>query len=299
MSGSPDLGAMKAIVVGCARDVADGAPAMLANLERIEGLFDAVAWAFVENDSRDDTKALLRGWGASRANFRLITLDGLSRVAERTRRLATARNAYVACARAAGWLDTHDLVLALDLDGIAQRPLSLPALREAIGFLMAEPDRAGVFANQIGPYYDLWALRHCERCPGDVWEEVFDCVQQHGVTDEEALAMTLGRRVFEIDPGEAPIEVESAFGGLGIYRTEFIRRSAVPYVGEKVKVARMGGQPVLLGWQTCEHVSFHAGLRAAGGRLFIHPGLVNGVTQGLSFPASAWRSFLFSPVAAA
>jgi hypothetical protein len=48
-----------------------------------------------------------------------------------------------------------------------------------------------------------------------------------------------------------------------------------------------------MGWQCCEHVAFHAGLRAQGGRLFILPWLVIGELEMVTIPQSAWRQMAF------
>jgi hypothetical protein len=53
----------------------------------------------------------------------------------------------------------------------------------------------------------------------------------------------------------------------------------------------------LIRWQCAEHVSFHAGLRAAGGSLWLHPGLLNWPTEalpdGLRLNPASWRHLSF------
>ncbi|HEY1803077.1 MAG TPA: hypothetical protein VGG45_01225 [Terracidiphilus sp.] len=63
------------------------------------------------------------------------------------------------------------------------------------------------------------------------------------------------------------IEVDSAFGGLAVYRRDAL--SGVKYVG--LGEARH---------EVCEHVSLHRQIKSAGRRIFINPQLVNaGVTE--------------------
>ena len=145
-----------------------------------------------------------------------------------------------------------------------------------------------MFANSGGgAYFDLWALRHPELCPRDIWEELADQVIDYRVSDAEAYQRTLAKRIFALAADAPPLEVDSAFGGLGIYKMSHILSNPARYRGAKMKRD--------VGWQVCEHVAFHAGLRASGGRLFILPWLINCSVANVSFPASAWRSFLFDP----
>ena len=92
-----------------------------------------------------------------------------------------------------------------------------------------------------------------------------------------------------------PLEVDSAFGGLGIYKIGAILDNQRDFVGSKKKQIQTDTGLREMGWQLCEHVAFHAGLREQGGRLFILPYLINGVSENLSFPPSAFRGMLFEP----
>jgi hypothetical protein len=65
-----------------------------------------------------------------------------------------------------------------------------------------------------------------------------------------------------IDPTEDWIEVDSAFGGLAIYRRHALSR--VRYIG-------LGEA----GQEICEHVSLNSQIRSNGYRVFINPMLVN------------------------
>jgi hypothetical protein len=64
-----------------------------------------------------------------------------------------------------------------------------------------------------------------------------------------------------IPPTAAPIEVKSAFGGLAIYKTRFLKGARCGYSERGVP--------------DCEHVSLHREIRNRGGRLFILPSLRN------------------------
>jgi glycosyltransferase involved in cell wall biosynthesis len=284
----------RAVFAGCARDCAAHLPAVLRNIERMAGLFAESFFVFVENDSRDNTKALLSAWGADKPNFFFIPMDGLHQAEPvRTRRLEFARNVYTQLIRSSD-LARFDYVVMLDLDEVNAEELDLDAFRRALRFLQETPDAAAAFANQRGTYYDMWALRHREVCPADVWEEVYDHAMRKEVTDERAYRETFAKRIFSLAEDGDPMEVDSAFGGLGIYRMKYVINNPNPYLGHKVKAVDRGATLQFSRWQTCEHVHFNRGIRSLGGRLFVLPWLVNRETgTGLEFPASACRSMLF------
>jgi hypothetical protein len=139
----------------------------------------------------------------------------------------------------------------------------------------------------------MWALRHAERCPGDIWESVYDYQLRHDVSDQAAFAAAFSSRIFSLFKDGPPLEVDSAFGGLGIYKTSFFTRAPNPYLGYKVKVVVSPQDTRVVRWQTCEHVHFHQGLRSIGGRLFVLPGLINGAKPELKVDPSFFRACVF------
>jgi hypothetical protein len=91
-----------------------------------------------------------------------------------------------------------------------------------------------------------------------------------------------------------PLAVESAFGGLGFYKTSWLSKNPFPYVGDQTKLIMRSTGPHLLRRQVAEHVSFHAGLRSVGAKLWIHPALINWDTQsslhaGMGLNPASWR----------
>jgi hypothetical protein len=284
---------IKAVFAGCARDCAGALPAVLANVDAVSALYTDTASVFVENDSRDATKAVLDGWGKGK-NAHIIDLNGLAAIEpRRTPRLAFARHQYVERVKR-DFPDYSDLVV-FDCDDVNTRKLDLDAVARAIDFLESDPAHAAVFCNQIGIYYDMWAFRHPDMCPGDVWEEVLDYATTFNVPDQEAFDQTFAKRIFSLPRDTEPLEVDSAFGGLGIYKIGAILGNRRDFVGSKRKEVRTNVGVRKMGWQLCEHVAFHTGLREQGGRLFVLPYLINGVTEKLSFPPSAFRGILFEP----
>ncbi|HKT17666.1 MAG TPA: hypothetical protein VJR47_06470 [Stellaceae bacterium] len=281
-----------AVIVGLARDCARDLPAALRNLETMAACFARAAFVIAENDSADGTAEILGDFAARRGDARLLNFDGIDkRLPQWTRRLAFLRNQCLAAIRADARLRASDYLIIADLDDAMSEPLDRAAFVRALEFLAAEPDRAGVFANCRGPYYDLWALRHPALCPGDVWEEAFDYALARGADDATAYAATVARRMLTIATSDPPLAVASAFGGLGIYKLRFIQDAV--YKGFKPKEIAKNGLRRAIKWQVCEHVAFNEAIGARGGKLFILPFLINRRIESVDFVNYFHRLLVF------
>jgi glycosyltransferase involved in cell wall biosynthesis len=284
----------KIIFAGAVQNAENYLSAVFRNIENLTKLFSEVAYIFIENDSTDNTKNILKNWGSTKSNFHFISLDGLKTIPVRTVRLEMIRNAYIETIRHYAELRDFDYLAVLDMDDVGMHLIDVQEASSAIEFLNASPTRAAVFANQRGTYYDMWALRLPSQCPGDIWEDVLDYVIKYKCTDEVAFAETFGKRIFSIEESLEPIKVDSAFGGFGIYKMKYVLNNPNPYLGSKTKIVPLDdGNSCYAKWQICEHVHFHAGIKSQGGEMFIYPKLINGVNSGMRFPPSAFRGMLF------
>ncbi|MBT8583628.1 hypothetical protein G6694_03165 [Polynucleobacter paneuropaeus] len=285
----------KIIFAGVAQNCAKHLVSVLKNIDSISKLFSEVGYVFIENDSTDDTKQILKDWGADKSSFHLICLDGLNAIPIRTIRLETARNAYIETIKYYKNLRDFDYLAVIDMDDACSHPIDITEVTRAINFLSASPARAAVFANQNGTYYDMWALRVAPQCPTDIWEDVLNYVIENECSDEVAFAETFNKRVFSIKDSVEPIKVDSAFGGLGIYKAEYILSNQNPYLGSKAKIIPLDNRELCYAkWQMCEHVHFHAGIKNQGGEMYIFPRLINGVNSGWYFPPSSFRDMIFN-----
>jgi len=245
------------VFAGCARDCDAHLKGVLENVARWSALASTAAVVIVENDSKDGTRDTLSRWATAQPNRVLLTIEGLGSVTSRTARLATARNTYIDFI-AANPIRGADFLVVLDFDAVNSEPIPEAAFGNALTLLAQNPSVAAVFACSDPAYYDLWALRHPTWCPGDVWVEVRE-------NRELPPALALERHVFSkqlvIPETSQPIQVQSAFGGLGIYRLSAI--AGARYEG--VTTA---------GVECSEHVRFNETV-AQRGALFILPTLRN------------------------
>lgn len=251
-------GDLDVVICGVARDCARSIERDIRNLQRAASLFRRVQVLVVESDSSDDTLAILQRLNAKDPSVRFVSLGRLrERHPKRTQRIAMARNACLDELASNPIYASASHVIVVDLDGMG-RDLTREAL--ATCWAADAPPWDMCAANQGDYYYDVWAIRHPQWCPGDCWRE------------HEALVPLLGRdgadevaifsRMVHIAPSRPWIEVESAFGGLAIYRRASI--GAARYVG-------LDDQ----GREVCDHVGLNLAMRAAGCRLFVNPALIN------------------------
>ena len=244
------------LIAGLARNCAKSLHAEIKNLREAFSEAAHIGWIIVESDSDDQTPAVLAQLTLEIPHFTLLSLGKVAdKIPLRAPRIAYCRNQYL------HYLDQnrdrYDFLVVADLDGIND---GLSA--RAVNSCGTRNDWDVCTANQNGPYYDIWALRHEDWSPNDCWRQ-FNFYRAHGYAHERALQSAVYSRMVRIDSNEAWIPVESAFGGLGIYNVDIL------------KDARYAGLSAD-GQEICEHVALHEYLRAKGARIFINPNLTNG-----------------------
>ena len=277
---------------GLARDCGQSLLYVLDNVHLIATQFGKAGFVFAENDSKDATPQTLKVFAAHQTDCHILNCDGIGKkLPERTRRFAYLRNSCLGFIRADKKLRSYDYLVVMDMDDVNIAPLDRDAIVKAVQFMETQDEIAGVFANCRGIYYDMWTLREPRLCPGDVFEEQLDFVVAHQVDDLTAYKATFERRLFSLSESEPPLEVESAFGGLGIYKMRYALRAT--YKGQKPKEVVQNGKKSRFQLQVCEHVHFNHDIRRHGGKLYILPFLVNRVTEGIEFSKTAYRSLIF------
>ncbi len=249
----------RAAIVGAARDCARHLPRVLDNLGRIAQIYAETFFVFAVSDSSDDTFKQLETWIANGRTGRVVDLGTLEpSVPVRTARIAHARNACLEAVRGSIAAE-YDHLIVVDLDDVLDGNLAIDAVRQAADWLDAAPDRAGVFANAAPRYYDIWALRHERWCPGDCWHAIWGRPADQSF-EAAKFRESLFRQIV-LPAAMPPIAVQSAFGGLGLYKMIFARQGA--YRGIDLQ-----DRPV------SEHVAFNEAIGEAGGRLHIFPPLI-------------------------
>jgi glycosyltransferase involved in cell wall biosynthesis len=220
--------------------------------------FKKVLWIVVESDSTDDSVNTLAKLSRKNPNFYYKSLGSLSQVLNsRTEILAHARNAYLEELLTNEKYSNIDLIAIADLNNLNSK-LSPEAVESAL----ALPNWGMCTANQDGPYYDIWALRHEYWSPNDCWEQL-KFLRKYSNKKNLTLNSSVNLRMLKIPKDSEPIEVDSAFGGFAFVYKKFITNSSM-YVGKDSR-----------GREICEHVSFCGEVRKTGGRILVVPSLIN------------------------
>ncbi len=228
---------------------------LLSSLDQFKNVFCLV----VESDSDDDTVAKLEAISNTVRNFSFISVGELSKkYPKRTHRIAYCRNLIIDAVANDSKYSVVDYIAMADMDG-----MNGLITREKIAQCWEVDEPWDVItANQLGEYYDIWALRHPYWNPMDCWEQKRRL--EHILSDAAALNIAVGSKQFPIDPRADLIEVDSAFGGLGIYTREAFL--AGKYAGTDDQAD---------GIDVADHIPFHRDLRKKGFRIFINPALIN------------------------
>ena len=246
-----------ALVVGTARNASANVAADLPRIvNALEELLPTKAYV-VESDSSDDTVAKLTELADKDSRIRFSSLGVVANIIpDRIQRIRHCRNRYVNEIRTNPLYKEVDLIIVADLDGINTK-IDSAVFKLALDLELSWDALA---ANQSARYYDIFALRHPLWSPNDWsleadWLEPFlgkKMAKRHSLTD----------RMIQIPTAMPPIPVDSAFGGLCIYRR---------WVFDQFDYLENSDEPL----NENEHVTIHRKVRAVGGEIYILPGLVN------------------------
>lgn len=217
----------------------------------------SISWLLVESDSNDQTIEVLKSLKNEILNFDFITVGTLrDRMPIRTDRLAYCRNTFLEAIRSQEKYRDIDYVLVSDFDGMNTHltPASIDSCWE-------RDDWDVCTANQDGPYYDVWTIRHPFWSPNDCFEQ-YRFMLGLKVSAFKAYYEAVYSRMITIPMDAEWIEVDAAFGGLSLYKKEVIICSSYA-----------GVTPA--GVEICEHVVLSEGIKKAGFKIFLNPRLIN------------------------
>lgn len=243
-------------MTGIARDVAKILPGELNRIEKeMNKVFQPVYFLVIESDSNDDTSKILKDIESKRKNFEYKSLGSIeSTLPNRIQRLAFCRNVYVNEIRENKLYKDVDFVAIIDFD-IKNNRLRLNQVEK----LISEHSWSAIFANQTGLYYDIYALRKKGWVENDCFTEYRNLAKSMSLQDAKELAIWSKMR--KIKKNSALIPVDSAFGGLGIYRKNIFMKFDYSLSPEQIHES--------------EHVSLHKKITDSNGLLFICPNMTN------------------------
>jgi len=251
----------KIVLASVAKDVADSFLSDYKIVIEAFKDFEIVRWLIVESNSKDDSVSFLGDLAKSNPLLEVISLGNDHNRIMRTASIANARNRYLKEYREICEKKEINYLVVVDLNNLNKK-----LNRGAVLSCFTRKDWAAVCANQAGPYYDIYALRHDYWSPNDCWlsytemQEIYN--QKWKFFWDKALWDCVYSRMITIKKSSKWIRVRSAFGGVAIYDTKYLSNAI--YKGETES-----------GDAVCEHVSFNFGIAGAGGEIYINPGFIN------------------------
>lgn len=245
---------MKCLVAGTGRNIAKTWIIAKQSLQRIFDSLDDYKCILVESNSDDTSLELLQDWALKDSNKRKVFSLGNLKEPSRTKRIALSRNLYLDYFHKEKLFDEYDFLLVVDIDDILQIESSFKQqLETCLNFKEKEWD--AIASNRKDKYYDIWALRSQELgCVFDCWEMAALHKPKYKFGFYQTGTQKYVTSFMKNIPRNSKwIECQSAFGGMALYKTASIKTKK--YNGDK----------------TCEHISFHEGLK-----MFINPDFISG-----------------------
>ena len=275
---------LNVVFVGCVKNCSKFLPKSLDNIKYYSSFFGQSYSIIIENGSSDTTKEILKENQGK--NDIYLFCDEFNKLPNRGHRLESARNLIIKTIKQNENIANCDLFILMDLDDIGVYRINDNDILNAINFLFSEKNIAGVFANQLGAYFDMWTLREEKYCDVDIWAEVFKFLMENkNFSDqinrkhlEDAKKIILDKYTLSFNRNHPPIQVKSAFGGFGIYKMKSVLENSEKYKGSQIlNLISKDNKNATMKYQKCEHVNFNEGLVSKGNKLYVLPYLINGI----------------------
>ena len=281
---------LSVVFAGCARDCEPFLKKTLDNIKSYSSLFKESFKIIIENGSKDKTREILKK-NQTEKDYYLFE-DHLDKLPLRGLRLEKARNTFIEKIKSTNKLNKCDLLIVLDLDETGTYQINNQSLLKSLNFLHSKKSIGAVFANQLGTYYDMWTLRDKKYCKNDFWAEVLQNVINK-INPKEYISQDIftevkknyiEKKTFSLHENSPPVLVESAFGGFGIYKMNYVLKNKRLYEGTQiVDLIFKDNTKTKTKFEKCEHVNFNLGLVDQNLELYIVPYLINGEHINVSF----------------
>lgn len=239
------------------------------NLEFLSSLtsdkeIDAIDIFILENDSIDNTKSILDEY-SSCSNFHIFFEDNLTqKLTNRIERITYVRNKLLAEISSSNI--NYDIYIALDLDLDLFLNTSKSLFINLLKNFSKNNSEDAIFPNSKPFYYDLAALRAPNWVESDVWNQYAKATKKIKLGKIFLRLYFVTRKQRKISEKIEKIKVNSAFGGIGIYKVDKYILSKQKYNISEI--------------DNCEHVQFNNAFE----NKFIYPNwIIKAPTEHLGF----------------
>lgn len=224
-------------------------------LSEISNNFKNTYNIFVYSKSSDNSKQLISNFLNKQKG---ICLENNPKAKyNRIKKLEICRNAYLNYIKKNSELKRYDYLLVIDADN--QNDLMN---YEKIKNSIKKKQWSAIFANQKIFYYDVFALRNKKLISGNFLDIIKKKIRSDKYYKLKDIMFENFSKFFFINKLFGPkrfIEVESAFGGLGIYKVKYILKSKYESFDGKI----------------CEHVFFNKKINKKYKHMYIDRHLTN------------------------
>jgi hypothetical protein len=212
----------------------------LENINECGKKFNNYYVVIYENDSNDKTRKILNE--NKKSNYFYIFDDGIKEH-RRTVRLSNGRNKILDKVKEL----SCDYLIMLDMDDVNKSGKFVDSIESCFKYSNWDV----LTGNQTGKYYDLWALRKQDLIN-------YDCLREIARTNDQDkknhIINIINNTYFD---NNGLLEVDSAFGGIAIYKISSIKNCRYNGVHPDEE-------------EKCEHVDFNECIKENGGKIFIN-----------------------------
>lgn len=188
----------------------------------------------VESDSKDNSYEIVKK-NLKKYKGKLLKLN-TTKYKFRTEKISFCRNSYLNYIKKSELFDKYDYLFVMDIDNVNNK-LKPETIINTIE--NAPSNWAGLFPNQLF-YYDLWALRIKKKFEQNPFEKILKINQSY--SPKYSYYKCFFKYFFIMYKYKKNyIDVQSAFGGFGIYKLKYIKKSLYDSNNGK----------------DCEHVNFN------------------------------------------
>ena len=236
---------------------------LLKVLNSIEAILPSKALIIKSNlNSKEHNTLEHPSKSESKINYLIAKDDAVSQSNDSKSR--ALRNAYVRAIREDPAFTNSELIVVVDLDG-SNSSITESSFRRALSSAFQWDALA---ANQLGKYRDIESLRHEYWSPNNCMSEFLWL--KSFINENQAWGNAVKSRMLRIPTHKFPISVDSAFGGLCIYKR---------WIFEQFDYSSDGQY----GESENSHVTLNRKAKEVGARIFIHPELINSSERHLHF----------------
>jgi hypothetical protein len=257
------------LIVGTVSEVAKTISSEIPHIMKAFGGFDQIEVFLVESDSKDNTIEELFFLKTKFPKLHFAILGNLKeKIPDRIERIRYCRNIYVDYVRENFSSNNWNYIVVMDLDG-----MNMKLTRKGVDSCFLNNLKwSGVFANQKNGYYDLLALRHKNWMPNNCFQDLDWYKMAIEINSskigkfrnffryDSIKSAAIWSKMIKIPEQARWIEVESAFGGMGIYKSEIFLK--YDYTSSTKN-------------SESEHISLHSKFDEIFEKKYINPTLIN------------------------